>query len=97
MDTYLVLRRHGWAGPTDLETAALRSSEEGGKMQGEVKWIRTYVFPEADGTLGTACVYQATSEEAIRRHAAAADLPATEVLPVAETLIVNADPEPASA
>jgi len=38
------------------------------------------------------CVYQATSPEAIRRHAGAADLPATEIIQVVDTVLVRPDP-----
>jgi len=62
-----------------------------------VRWIRTYVFTEDDGTLGTVCIYQAKDAETVRGHADAAVLPATEVLPLADTVIVNPDPEPATA
>jgi hypothetical protein len=39
---------------------------------------------------------QATSEDAIRKHADAADLPATEIREVADTVIVRPDPEAAA-
>ena len=38
-------------------------------MPDDVAWIRSYVLEERDGSLGTVCVYQASSPEAIRRHA----------------------------
>ncbi len=92
METFVVLRRNGWSSPAELEAAAARSTEEGAKMQDEVKWIRTYAITEPDGSLGTICIYQGRDEDAIRRHAGAAELPATEVIKVADTLIVNPDP-----
>ena len=42
--------------------------------------------------MGTICIYQATSPEAIRRHADRADLPVDEIVQVADTVIVRADP-----
>ena len=45
-------------------------------MSDDVRWIRSYVLDEGDG-VGTVCIYQASSPEAIRAHAAAADLPVT--------------------
>jgi sporulation protein YlmC with PRC-barrel domain len=96
METYVILRRNGWASPAELEAAAARSTAEGEKMPDDVAWIRTYVFEETDGTLGTVCVYQATGEDAVRKHASAADLPATEVYKVADTVIVRPDPVAAS-
>jgi hypothetical protein len=44
--------------------------------------------------VGTVCIYEAASPEAIRRHASLADLPVTEIIPVADTVVVRPDPEP---
>jgi hypothetical protein len=66
-------------------------------MHDEVRWIRSYVIEEPGGGLGTVCVYQGTSPDAIRRHAAVADLPATEIIHVAGTVFVRPDPVPVSA
>ena len=63
-------------------------------MADDVRWIRSYVLGETDGSVGTVCIYQATSPEAIRRHAAAADLPVDEIIEVADTVIVRPDPIP---
>jgi Protein of unknown function (DUF4242) len=93
MDTYVILRRGGWRTPEDLQAAAARSTAEGERMAADVRWIRSYVVSEPDdGGLGTVCVYQATSPEAIQRHAAAADLPVTQIVPVADTVVVRPDP-----
>ena len=64
-------------------------------MPDDVRWIRSYVLEEGNG-VGTVCVYQASSPEAIRAHAAAADLPVDEIIRVADTVIVRPDPQPAS-
>ena len=63
----------------------------------EIRWIRSYVLGEGDGSVGTVCIYQASSPEAIRRHAGAADLPVDEIIKVADTVIVRPDPETAAA
>ncbi|MER3409321.1 MAG: DUF4242 domain-containing protein [Thermoleophilia bacterium] len=92
MSTYAILRRSGWRTAGDLQSAAERSAAVGdGTMAEDIRWIRSYVFQEADGTLGTVCIYQATSEEAIRAHARTADLPVLEILPVADTVVVRED------
>lgn len=96
MDTYVILRRNGWASPDDLEKAAGRSTVEGETMADDVRWIRSYVVEEESGGLGTVCIYQATSPEALRDHAGAADLPADEIVKVADTVIVREDPVPAT-
>jgi hypothetical protein len=97
MNTYTILRRHGWRTADELGEAASRSTAEGEAMTDDVRWIRSYVLGETDGTVGTVCIYQATSPEAIRRHAAAADLPVDEIIEVADTVIVRPDPIPARA
>ncbi|MCU1348199.1 MAG: hypothetical protein JWO56_1229 [Acidobacteria bacterium] len=98
MDTYVILRRGGWASGAELEEAAARSSQVGDEeMSDDIRWIRSYVLAETDGRVGTVCIYQASSEEAIRDHASRADLPADEIIKVADTVSVRPDPEPAAA
>ena len=97
METYVILRRGGWRTADDLKAAAARSTAEGEKMADDVRWIRSYVMAEPDGSVGTVCIYQASSPEAIRRHAERADLPVDDIVPVADTVIVRPDPVPATA
>lgn len=98
MQTYVILRRSGWKSPEDLEAAAARSSKVGDEqMSDDIRWIRSYVLEEGGGSVGTVCVYQASSPEAIREHASSADLPVDEIIPVADTVLIRPDPEPASA
>ena len=95
MDTYVILRRSGWRSGEELEEAAARSTAVGEEMPDDVRWIRSYVLEEGNG-VGTVCIYQASSPEAIRAHAAAADLPVDEIVRVADTVVVRPDPEPAT-
>jgi hypothetical protein len=93
MNLYAILRREGWATPADLEQAAARSRAVGdGEMSDDIRWIRSYVIGEPGGGLGTVCIYQASSPEAIRRHAEKADLPLNDILPIADTVVVRPDP-----
>lgn len=96
MDLYAILRRGGWRSGADLEAAAARSTQVSDEqMADDVRWIRSYVLDEGGGTLGTVCIYEASSPGAIREHASRADLPVDEVIPVADTVVVRPDPEPA--
>jgi hypothetical protein len=97
MNTYVILRRSGWRSPADLQAAAARSTEVGDEMPDDIRWIRSYVLEEDGGSVGTVCIYQASSPEAIRDHAARADLPVDEIIAVADTVLVRADPAPPSA
>ena len=97
MDTYVILRRSGWRSGDELGEAAERSRQVGDEeMSDDIRWIRSYVLEEGGGSVGTVCIYQATSEEAIREHASRADLPVDEVIKVADTVLVRPDPEPAA-
>lgn len=97
MNLYVIVRRNGFTSPEDLEAAATRSTHEGDKDDSGVRWIRSYVLAEESGELGTFCIYEAESPEAIRAHARAADLPVDEIVPVADTVVVRPDPAPAVA
>jgi sporulation protein YlmC with PRC-barrel domain len=97
MDLYVILRRSGWRSPEELQEAAARSTAEGNKEGSGVRWIRSYVLEEDGGSVGTVCIYEAESPEAIRAHAGAADLPVDEIVKVADTVVVRPDPVPATA
>ncbi len=98
MELYAILRRRGWSSGAELQEAAARSTKVGNEdMPDDVRWIRSYVLAEGEGTVGTVCIYEATSPEAIRKHAAMADLPVDEVIPIADTVVVRPDPQPAEA
>jgi thiamine biosynthesis protein ThiC len=98
MKLYAIRRPMGWKTPEDLAEAAKVSARVGDEeMSSDIRWIRSYVIHEPDGTLGTVCIYQASSEEKIREHANRAAIPATEIYEVAETVLVRPDPAPAEA
>jgi len=97
VETYVILRRNGWRTPGDLQEAAARSTAEGDRTPDDIRWIRSYVLGERDGSLGTVCIYEASSPEAIRTHAERAGLPVDEIIAVADTVIVRPDPAPATA
>lgn len=98
MKTYAIRRRSNWADARELEVAAGRSARIGNEeMPHKVRWIRSYVVREDDGTLGTVCIYQAQDAAAIREHAARADLHAGEIHEVENTVIVREDPPEESA
>ena len=91
MDLYIIMR-NGFADPAALEAAAKRSATEGDKPGSGVRWIRSYVVSQDEGQVGTVCVYEAESPEALRAHAAASEMPADDIFPVADTVIVRPDP-----
>ena len=98
MQLYAILRRDGFVDGPDLQEAAARSTKVGDEeMPDQVRWIRSYVLSEDSGKLGTLCIYEAASPEAIREHARCAELPVDEIIAIADTVVVRPDPAPAAA
>jgi hypothetical protein len=97
MKTYAIFRREGWSDPESLEAGAKRSRQVGDEeMPDKVRWIRSYILAE-NGRIGSICIYQAVSPEALRDHAKRSGIPAYEIVEVADTILVRPDPEPAVA
>jgi len=98
MKLYTIRRRDGWTTPEDLQASAAPSAAVGDEeMSDDIRWIRSYVVQESDGGLGTICIYQASSPEKIRAHAARVGMPADEINEVMETVLVRPDPVPVTA
>jgi sporulation protein YlmC with PRC-barrel domain len=94
MKTYVIRRQQAWQSPAELEATAARSKEVAeNDFPDDIAWIRSYVISEPGGSLGTVCIYQASDEEAVRRHAQRVDMPADEILEVADTVIIRPDPQ----
>jgi hypothetical protein len=93
MQLYAIRRRDGWTTPEALQATAARSKQVGDdEMPSDVRWIRSYVLQEADGGLGTVCIYEASSPEKNREHAARVGMPADEITAVVDTVLVRPDP-----
>jgi Protein of unknown function (DUF4242) len=93
--TYAIRRKDAWQSAEELGTVGERSKQVAeSDFPDEVRWIRSYVIAEEGGTLGTICIYQATTPDAIRRHAQRVGMPADEILEVADTVVIRPDPAP---
>lgn len=93
MQTYVIRRHSNWKDAAELGIAAGVSKRVGNEeMPDKVRWIRSYVVREADGRLGTVCVYQATDPEAIAEHARRVGMSAEDIVAVENTVIVRDDP-----
>ncbi|HKP21908.1 MAG TPA: DUF4242 domain-containing protein [Thermoleophilaceae bacterium] len=96
MQLYGIRRRNWWKDADELEAGGKRSMEVGDEEGSGVRWIRSYVLQEEDGTLGTYCIYEAESPEALRAHAEKSGFGAEEINAVVDTVIIREDPVPAS-
>jgi hypothetical protein len=89
MQTYLVVRRSAWLSEDEQRDADARSVLEATRLSENIASIRSYALEERDRTVGSVCIYRASSPEAVRRHAAAADLPVDEIVKVVDTVVVR--------
>jgi sporulation protein YlmC with PRC-barrel domain len=92
VNTYAIRREKAWASPEELDKTAKRSKQVADDdFPEDIAWMRSYVIKEEGGTLGTICIYEASSEEAVRKHAKRVDMPADEILEIADTVIIRPD------
>ena len=92
MKPYAIFRRRGWT-PEELEAADARSNAEAARRPEQLRKIRSYLLQEDDGTLGSICIYEAVSPEAIVAHARAAELPCDDVVEITAIDVHRPDPE----
>ena len=97
MDLYVIRRKSAWGSLQELETIGAKSVKIGNEeMPDRVRWIRSYVVKEPDGRFGSVCIYQAKDPNSIREHARRVGMPADEIFPVVDTIVVRDDPAKAS-
>lgn len=93
MQLYVIRRPSAWANAEELKVIGARSARIGDEeMSDRVRWIRSYVVEEADGRLGTFCIYEAKDPASIREHARRVGMPGDMIFPVADTVIIRPDP-----
>ena len=100
MTLFAIRRNKAWHSAAEVEEVAARSKQVADDhFATEVRWIRSYVIAEDDGSFGSICIYEATGYDAIKRHAAEADIPAHDVWPIGDTVVIRPDPvkEPVAA
>ena len=97
MPLYLVPRTRAWLSEEELAAATDCLPAVNDTMRDDIRWIRSYVVAEEDGTFSGYCVYEASGPEALRRHGEATMLPTDAIKPVVATIVAAPDPEPAAA
>jgi hypothetical protein len=97
MPLYVVPRTRAWLSEEELAAMVDCVPAINETLREDVRWIRSYIVAEDDGTFSAFCVYEATDAEKLRLHADASMLPADAIKPVTATLIAAPDPEPVHA
>lgn len=93
MNLYVIRRPSAWANLAELEKTAAVSAKTGDEeMPDSIRWIRSYVISEADGRIGTVCLYEAKDPDSIAEHARRVGMPAEDILSVLNTVVIRPDP-----
>lgn len=92
MDMYAIFRRN-LCTPDELDEVGGRSEAELARRPDEVRKIRSYIFNEDDGTVGTICVYEAINADVIRDHGRNADVKVSEIRKVTTVDVRRPDPD----
>ncbi len=96
MTLYLVPRTRAWLSADEVAAAADCVPAVNETIDG-IRWIRSYIVAEEDGTFSGYCVYEASDPDVLHRHADALMLPTDAVKPVVATLVAAPDPKPIAA
>jgi len=97
VNVYIVPRTRCWLSEEEVAAAADCVPAVNETLRDDLRWIRSYIVSEGDGTFSAYCIYEATDPEVLRRHADALGLPTDAIKPVAMTVVAGPDPEPAGA
>ena len=96
MNLYIVPRTRAWLSEEEVAAATDCVPAVNETLRDHIRWIRSYVVAEEDGTFSAYCVYEASSPEMLRRHSEALMIPTDAIKPVAATIVAAPDPEPLS-
>ena len=96
MPLYVVPRTRAWLSEEEVAAATDCMPAVNATLSEHIRWIRSYIVGEDDGTFSAFCVYEASNPEVLRRHADALGLPTDAIKPVTATIVAAPDPEPAA-
>ena len=86
MTTYVVSRTRAWHSEEELAASVECAPAIATQFSEHIRWIRSDILREDDGTLSAHCVYEATSPEWLVRLSEASMLPADSIRPLAVSM-----------
>ena len=92
VNLYIVPRTRAWRSEEELAAAVDCLPSVTAVVSDDIRWIRSYIVQEDDGTFSAFCLYEASSEEALLRHGESMRLPTDGIKRVASTIVNAPDP-----
>ena len=94
VNLYIVPRTRAWLSEEEVAAAADCVPAVNETLRDDIRWIRSYIVSEEDGSFSAYCIYEASSPDVLRRHADALGLPTDAIKPVAATIVRLRTPSP---
>jgi hypothetical protein len=92
VNTYVVPRTRAFLSEEEIDAVIECGLALIETMNDELRFIRSYVVHEDDGTYSAFCVYEATGPEVLERYSEAMRLPTDAIKHVATTVVNAPDP-----
>ena len=92
VNLYIVPRTRAWLSEEELAAASDCIPAINESLRGHIRWIRSYIVSEEDGTFSAYCIYEASSPDVLLQHADALGLPTDAIKPVSATIVKAPDP-----
>ena len=92
MNQYVVPRTRAWLSEEELAAALDCVPAVNETLRGKIRWVRSYIVSEDDGTFSAFCVYEASGPEVLQRYSEAMRLPTDAIKSVATTIVNAPDP-----
>lgn len=92
MNLYVVPRTRAFLSEEEIDATIECGLALIDTMSDDLRFIRSYVVHEDDGTFSAFCVYEASGPEVLERYSEAMRLPTDAIKPVATTIVNAPDP-----
>ena len=86
MNQYVVPRTRAWLSEEELAAALDCVPAVNETLRGKIRWLRSYIVSEEDGTFSAFCVYEAAGPEVLVEHAESLGLPTDSISRVVKTV-----------
>jgi hypothetical protein len=97
MPLYVVPRTRAWLSEEEIAAATDCIPAVNATLRQDIRWIRSYIVGEPDGSFSAFCVYEASCPDVLLDHADALGLPTDAIKPVVATVVASPDPDPTPA
>jgi hypothetical protein len=86
VNQYVVPRTRAWRSEEELAAALDCVPAVNETLRDKIRWVRSYIVSEDDGTFSAFCVYEASGPDVLTEHAESLGLPTDSINRVVHTV-----------